>query len=75
MAIARFWLNPFCEDRSKMTCWVSIIGLIFLQGCFWLKPRKVEEMSTNNTIGLKSNSQKSGVAGVQDAKLERGSNP
>jgi hypothetical protein len=24
MAIYRFWLNPFCEDRSKTACWVSI---------------------------------------------------
>ena len=31
MAIYRFWLNPFCEDRSKTACWVSIIGPIFLR--------------------------------------------
>ena len=31
MAIYRFWWNPFCEDRSKRACWVSIIGPIFLQ--------------------------------------------
>jgi hypothetical protein len=24
MAIYRFWSNPFCEDRSKTACWVSI---------------------------------------------------
>ena len=24
MAIYRFWLNPFREDRSKTACWVSI---------------------------------------------------
>jgi hypothetical protein len=24
MAIYRFWLNPFCEDRSKAACRVSI---------------------------------------------------
>jgi len=24
MAIYRFCLNPFCEDRSKTACWVSI---------------------------------------------------
>jgi hypothetical protein len=30
-AIYRVWSNPFCEDRSKTACWVSIIGPIFLQ--------------------------------------------
>jgi hypothetical protein len=24
MAIYRFWLNPFREDRSKTACWVLI---------------------------------------------------
>ena len=46
MAIFRFWLNPFCEDRSKTGCWVSIIGSILLQSEIQILSTKRNESLT-----------------------------
>ena len=57
MAIYCFWLNPFCEDRSKTACWVSIIGPIFLQSEIQIQGTKRNESLTVRGVTGKSKKQ------------------